>query len=161
MLIFDDATKPIILESIHTPTITDHFWVLDLNLLDYKLTPLLILEEIVAPTVIVSVDGFDFPLPASWNILVVDEESMVLDVIELSEVAGREFRAMVYGPDVSMVRTEIITIKQYFPSFINVGPSLNKHQMLCHPVSPGHWINVSPSDTYNKYLKDKIVGDLM
>lgn len=161
MLIFDDKVKPIILESIHTPTITDVFWVLDLNILDFKLTPLTILEEIVAPTVILSVEGFDFPLPASWNVLVVDEESMILDVIELSEVAGREFRAFVYGPSMPMARTSVISVKQYFPSYPNVGPSLNKHQMLCHPVSPGSWLCVSSGDTYNKYLKDKVVGDLI
>jgi hypothetical protein len=161
MLIFDDNTKAIILESIHTPTITDHFWVLDLNLLDYKLTELKILEEIIAPTVILSIEGFDFPLPANWNILVVDDESMILDVVELSEVAGREFRALVYGPTMPMAKTAMITVKNYFPSYPNVGPQLNKHQMLCHPISPDSWINISSSDTYNKYLKDKVVGDLL
>jgi len=161
MLIFDDESKAVILDSIHVPTTTDHFWVLDLNLLDYKLTELKILEEIIAPTVIISIEGFDFPLPASWNILVVDEESMILDVVELSEVAGREFRALVYGPEIPMVKTAIISVKNYFPSYPNVGPQLSKHQMLCHPVAPGHWINVSSSDQFNKYLKDKVVGDLI
>ena len=160
MLIFDENVQPIILESIYAPTVTDCFWVLDLALLDFKLTPLLIMEQIDAPTFLVSVEGFDFPLPASWNILVVDEDSMVLDVIELAEAAGRSFRAMVYGPNMAMVRTAEISVKQYFPSFPNVGPALNKHQMLCHPVSPGAWVCVSSSDTYNKYLKDKVVGDL-
>jgi len=161
MLIFDDESNSVILDSIHVPTTTDHFWVLDLNMLDYTLTELKILEEIVAPTVIVSIEGFDFPLPASWNILVVDDESMVLDVVELSEVAGREFSALVYGPNVPMAKTAIISVKNYFPSYPNVGPQLSKHQMLCHPVAPGHWINVSSSDTYNKYLKDRVVGDLI
>lgn len=161
MLIFDKHDQPIILESIYSPTVTDCFWVLDLNLLDFKLTPLSIIEQIDAPSFIVSIEGFEFPLPASWNILVVDEDSMVLDVIELAEAAGRSFRAMIYGPNMSMVKTAEISVKQYFPSYPNVGPVLNKHQMLCHPINPGSWVCVSSGDTYNKYLKDKVVGDLI
>ncbi len=161
MLIFDENVQPIILESIYSPIVTEVFWVLDLNLLDFKLTPLSVVEQIDAPSFVVSIEGFEFPLPASWNILVVDEESMVLDVVELAEAAGRLFKAMVYGPDMSMVRLAEISVKQYSPNYPNIGPFLNKHQMLCHPVSPGSWVCVSSSDTYNKYLKDKVVGDLI
>jgi hypothetical protein len=161
MLIFDEKDQAVILDSIYSPCITDFFWVLDLNLLDFKLTPLGILEQIDAPTLLVSIDGFEFPLPAPWNILVVDEESMVLDVIQLEEAAGRSFRAMVYGPNMPMAKTSEISVKQYYPSYPNVAPALNKHQMLCHPIAPGSWICISSSDTYNKYLKDKVVGDLI
>lgn len=161
MLIFNEHVQPIILDNIYSPVITDCFWVLDLNLLDFKLTPLGILEQIDCPTFTVSIQGFEFQLPTNWNILVVDDESMVLDVVELSEAAGRLFKAMVYGPTMSMAKTEEITVKGYAPSYPNVGPALNKHQMLCHPVAPGSWVCISPSDTYNKYLKDKVVGDLI
>lgn len=160
MLIFDERVQPVILDNIYSPTLTDCFWVLDLSILDFKLTPLGILEQIDAPTLVVSIEGFEFHLPASWNVLVVDDESMVLDVIELSEAAGRSFKAMVYGPDMSMVKASEIFVKDYLPTYPNVGPALNKHQMLCHPVSPGAWICISSSDTYNKYLKDKVVGDI-
>jgi hypothetical protein len=146
---------------MYAPTVVEYFWVLDLNILDYKLTPLMVMEEVVAPTLEIMIGGFRFCLPSNWNILVVDEDSMVLDVIELSEVAGREFRALVYGPNMPTATSEIITVTDFHPSFTNVGPALNKHQMLCHPIRPGAWINVSPSDTYNKYLKDKVVGDII
>lgn len=161
MLIFDENVKPIILESIYTPIVTDSYWVLDLNILDFKLSHLAILEQIDSPTFIVSIDGFDFPLPTTWNILVADEESMVLDVIQLREAAGKAFKALVYGPSHSIPKVSEIVIKSYYPNFPNVGPSLNKHQMLCHPVAPESWICISGSDTYNKYLKDKVVGDLI
>lgn len=160
MLIFDEQVRPIVLESIYSPTITDCFWVLDLQLMDFKLTTLNILEQLDRPTFIVSIEGFEFPLPASWHILVVDEDSQVLDVIELAEAAGRSFKSFVYGPSMSMIRMPEISVKQWFPSFPNIAPVLNKHQMLCHPVSPGSWVCISPSDTYNKYLKDKVSGDL-
>lgn len=171
MLIFDENVQPVILDSIYAPTVTDCFWVLDLNLLDFKLTPLTIIEQSDGPTFMVSIEGFEFPVPTNWNILVVDEDSMILDVIQLAEAAGRLFKSFVYGTtynpatrgyqEMSMARTSEITVRDYFPSFPNICPALNKHQMLCHPVSPGSWVCISNSDTYNKYLKDKVVGDLI
>lgn len=161
MLVFDDNNHPLILDSIYTPTIADHFWVLDLNVMDFTLSPLMILEEIVAPTIELTICGFSFKLPANWNILVVDDETAQLDVVEISDVAGKEFRAFVYGSSVPRYETAVVSVSDYHPNYHNVGPSLSKHQMLCHPVAPGLWVNVAPSDAYNKYLKDTVAGDLV
>lgn len=161
MLIFDNNNEAIVLESIYTPTDTEHIWVLDLTMMDFTLAPLLVLEEVVSPSIELLIAGFSFILPTNWNILVVDVETMQIDVVEVSELAGKEFVALVYGPDQKRIETEVITVTNYHPNFINVGPSLNKHQMLCHPISPTSWINVAPSDSYNKYLKNKIAGDII
>lgn len=161
MLVFDDNNKALILESIHTPTIADHIWVLDLNIMDFTLTPLLVLEEIVSPTIELMVLGFKFRLPSNWNLLVVDNETSQIDVVEISELAGKEFQAAAYGPTMGMIEGVTVMVTDYYPNYLNVGPSLNKHQMLCHPIGPDLWINVSPSDTYNKYLKNCVIGDLI
>lgn len=161
MLIFDSDSKPIILDSIHTPTLTDHFWVLDLSLMDFTLAPLISLEEVVCPSLVLRVNGFEFALPANWNVLVYDGETSQLDVVELSEVCGREFSALCYGPQRTRHSPATVTVTNYFVEHRNIGPLLNKHQMLCHPIGPGEWINVAPSDTYNKYLKDRAVGDII
>ena len=163
MLIFDDNDRTIILDDIYTPTPTDYMWVLDLQIMDYTLAPLLVLEEIVCPSIQVRIRGFDFFLPANWNILVFSEETSELDVVEVSEVAGREFTAFVYdisNPKICKYHAGLITVVNYISEFTNVGPSLSKHQMLCHPISPTEWINVTPSDTYNKYLKQTVTGDI-
>lgn len=161
MLIFDNNNDAIILESIYTPTLADHVWVLDLAIMDFTLAPLLVLEEVVSPSIELMVRGFKFVLPANWNVLVTDEETMQLDVVEVAELAGKEFKALVYGPDLPMPELEVITVTNYHPNYQNVGPSLNKHQMLCHPISPTAWINVAPSDSYNKYLKNISTGDII
>jgi len=161
MLIFDDNSEAIILESIYAPTLTDHFWVLDLAILDYTLTPLLVLEEIVSPSVTLRIRGFEFNVPSNWNILVFAEETQQLDIVEIGNLAGREFTALVGGPDINASVPGGITVVDYTPEFQHVAPSLNKHQMLCHPIGPGEWVNVAPSDTYNKYLKELIVGDIL
>ena len=161
MFIFDENTQPIMMDSIFDPTVTEYFWVLDLEMLDYTLTPLSVLEKVTCPSVQLNVLGSSFFLPASWNILVFDEETGHTDVVPLANAAGENFTAVVNGPNCNMIKPGPITIIDYTPSADNISPSLNKHQMLCHPVSPDLWINVAPSDAYNKYLKDLTVGELL
>ena len=161
MLIFDENTEAIILESIYVPTLTEYFYILDLNILDFTLTPLLTLEEINCPSLKINVRGFEFVLPATWSVLVYSEDTHQLDVVEVSNLAGNEFSSMVYGNDLSFIKPGVISVMDYYPDYRNVAPALNKHQMLCHPIGPTTWINISPSDTYNKFLKDKFVGDIV
>ncbi len=161
MLIFNENNDVIILDNIQGPTLSEYMYVLDLAIMDYTLAPLLVFEEIICPSILLTVAGYDFTLPANWNILVSDEETFQLDVVEISELAGKEFKALVYGMDMSMPLLEKITVSDYFPNYQNIGPSLNRYQMLCHPITQNRWINVASSDAYNKYLKEKLVGDII
>ena len=164
MLIFDEHEQTIILDNIYTPTPVDYMWVLDLAIMDFTLTPLLVLEEIVCPSINLRIRGFDFWLPSNWNILIFSEETLQLDVIEISELAGREFTAFVYDVANSNkinYHPGICTVLDYAPERSHTGPQLNKHQMLCHPIGPKEWINITPSDTYNKYLKELVIGNIL
>jgi len=161
MLIFDENTHAIIVESITTPMTTEYFWVLDLELRDFTLTPLLVLEEVVAPTITLEILGFRFKLPATWTMLVYAEDTMQIDVIENGELAGKDFTALVSGPNISMPIPGNVKLLDYTPEDYNYVPSLSKNQMLCHPIGPNEWVNVGPSDPYNKYLKDLVVGDII
>lgn len=161
MLIFDSNSTPILIESIFAPTLTEYMWVLDFNLMDFTLSPLLVLEEIIAPTLLIEVEGFRFHVPASWNILIYDRETSQLDVIEIAKASGNEFTALVYGPKRGTILPGPITILDYLFEYTNVAPSLHKHQMLCHPIGPNEWVSISPSDSYNKYLRGANVGDLI
>lgn len=161
MLIFDNNNDVILIDNIYGPTVSDSVWVLDLDMMDFTLAPLAVLEEIICPTIEVMVWGHKFNLPANWNMLVADPETMQLDVAEIRELAGREFRALVYGPNERAFECAPVQVTDYFISKRNVGPSINKHQMLCHPISPRHWVNITPSDVYNKYLRNAVAGNLM
>ena len=161
MLIFDENSKPIIIDSIATPLLTEYFWVLDLDIMDYTITPLMMLEEIVSPTITLMIRGFEFTLPANWSMLVYSDDTMQLDVVDVGELAGRDFLAMVYGPNTTIVSSGHVRVTNYNPEEVNYAPPLSKHQMLCHPVGPDEWVNVAPSDVYNKYLRDCVVGDII
>ena len=119
------------------------------------------LEEIVCPGMQICVRGFEFILPASWNILVYDQDTSQLDVIQVCDTGGREFTALVFGPDKTAPVASKISATNYYPEITHVGPSLNKHQMIGAAVSPEEFVLVSPSDGFNKYLKDLTVSDLI
>ncbi len=161
MLIFDENNDAIMLDNIQGPVLSQYMYVLDLNMMDFTLSPLLVFEEVICPTIVLKIKGFDFELPANWNILISDEETYQLDVVEISELAGKEFKALVYGMNMINVALETIQVIDYISNHQNVGPSLNKYQMLCHSINPTSWINISPSDGYSKYLKDRVVGDII
>ncbi len=163
MLIFDDETTPIMLDSIYTPTPTEFMWVLDLAMMDYTLAPLLNLEEIISPSIELMICGFKFFVPANWNILVYAEDTLQLDVVEVAEAAGREFTSFVINAQNNQIKyvDGVISVTDYVIEQVNVAPSLAKHQMLCHPIGPKQWVNVAPSDTYNKYFRDLVIGDIL
>ena len=140
---------------------TEFFWVLDLEIMDFTLAPLMVLEEVVAPTITLEILGFTFKLPATWCMLVFAEDTMQIDVIENGELAGKDFTALVAGPDITLPIPGNVKLIDYTPEDYNYVPSLSKNQMLCHPIGPDQWVNVAPSDPYNKYLKELVVGDIL
>lgn len=161
MLILDENNHTIVIDSVTTPLLTEYFWVLDLEQMDYTLTPVLMLEEIIASSITVEINGFQFTLPGDWNMLVYSEETMQLDVVEIGDLAGADHTALIYGPDKAMVEGARVAAVDLKLEYANYTPSLPKHTMLCHPIGPNEWINVAPSDVYNKYLKDCVAGDII
>jgi hypothetical protein len=160
MLIYNEHTDPIIINSINTPLPSSYMWVLDLELRDFTLSPITMLEEIYSPAIVLDVLGFTFTLPSNWFAVVYDVDTMQLDVVKISDLTGQVHSLLGGGPAQTRASAVFATPVDYLPQYKHVGPSLNKHQMLCHPVAPGYWINISPIDTYSKYMKDTIVGDL-
>ena len=160
MLILNEDNQTILLDSIYNPVKSEYFWCLDTVEQDFMLAPLLVLEEITAPTFTISLGGFNFDVPASWNILIYDNETMQIDSIELGNASGKDFRAFIYGAQENHHQGQIIRISNLTPMAKTVAPLLNKHQMLCHPISPKHWVCVTPHDV-QKHLKNLYVGNLL
>lgn len=161
MLIFDETGKTIILNSVNDPIVSDSCWVLDVAIPDYKLTKLVALEEMITPAIELQVAGFKFTVPASWSILVADTETTQIDCVEARNVAAKDFTALAYGPSALTPHMPLITVTNYYPQRKIVAPIIGKTQMLCHPIAPGYWINISSQEFYNKHLKNILVGDLI
>lgn len=161
MLLINEENKTLILDSIHTPIKSQFMWVLDLSLQDFTLAPINMLEETHSPALLVDIVGFHVIFPANWFVVVYDTETTQIDVVKFSELTGFKHTIMGGTLNSSVVIPIQTTIIDYNPRFVHVSPSLNKHQMLCHPIAPDIWINISPTDPYNKFLKNTSVGDFL
>lgn len=160
MLFCDENNQTVLVDSITGPVKSDYCWVLDLKLKDHTLMPIQALEEVSCPCVTLMVSGFEFTIPTTWCVLVYDEETTAIDVVEASQLAGRNFSAFVYGPTRTRVESCTISVTNYTLYNRIVSPSIGKHQMLCHPIGPTEWICISPYDGY-KHLKNAFAGDII
>lgn len=161
MVISDENYYPILIDSIHTPLLTDYFWVLDLKERDFFLTELKVLEEHITPILVFKIMGYAFEIPADWNIMIYSKDTSQLDIAEASEICRGDFSSLVYDHQKDRVVEGPVHVIDYKPrEYIHV-PSLNKTQMLCHALGPKHWICISPTDNYNKYLKNAVLGDII
>ncbi len=161
MIISDESSFPIIIDSIETPLITDYFWVLDLEAKDFRLNPLQMNEELHTPSLLLNILGYAIEVPANWNLLVYSEDTSQLDLVEISELTSGNFTAVVYQHKKDRIHPGPVRVMNYSPNAKIHTPSLHKTHMLCHALGPDHWICLSAADNYNKYLKNAIVGDIL
>lgn len=160
MIVLDENNKAIYLHDIKAPILIDHFWCLNLDIMDFTLCPLNMLVETTGPALQVRSNGFNFWLPASWYALICDDETSVLDICKINEFASKNFTAVTYGNSQCMITSANLSIVDYNPKMSIVSPALNNNQMLCHPITPYKWITITSNDVYNKYLKQTTIGDL-
>jgi hypothetical protein len=161
VLIFDENIQPTIFDSIYTPTNIDFFYIFDLEIQDFTLAPLYALEEVICPAFKIKIGNFEFFLPTNYYILVFSEETSQVDSIKISDLTNTNFSVVMYGEKMSMIKPICLHIIDYLPEYRFVVPFLTKNQMLCHPIAPETWINISGHDQYNKYLKKTYVNDLI
>lgn len=161
MIISDENSYPILLDSIDTPLKTEFFWILDLANKDFKLNPLQMNEELHTPALVLNILDYAVEVPANWNLLIYSEETSQLDVAEISDLTRGNFTAMVYNHKLDRIVPGHVKVVNYISHTKIHTPSLHKTHMLCHALGPEFWICLSPTDSYNKYLKNAITGDIL
>lgn len=161
MIISDENSYPVVIDSVETPLSTEYFWVLDLVNRDFMLTPLMMNEELHTPTFELLTNDYIIEVPTNWNILLYSEETSQLDIAEVSELTRGTFTALGYQHKKDRVVPAAIKVVNYNPYAKVHTPSLHKTHMLCHALGPDAWLCLSPSDNYNKYLKNAMIGDIL
>lgn len=161
MLILDENNKTILIDSIYNPIVSSSMWVLDFNIMDYTLTPINMLEETVCPTSTVEINGFRFKIPTSWYMLVYDDTTTQLDSVSVADLTSNNFHIFVYGVNATNAEAAKVRVVDYQLSEKNVYPAFNRHLMLCHPIQGDKWVNISFSDSYNRFLRGKDVSDII
>lgn len=161
MVILDENSEPILLDNIDIPFPVSHFWALDLEMMDFTLKEIKLCEDLETKTISVIINGFSIEAPCDWNILVYSPETSELDVVAFSDLTKHSFSAFVYDHKRGKLIDNHIRVVHY-NQWTNVQtPSMTKNCMLCHPLGYDAWACISPTDSYNKYLKDKVIGDLL
>lgn len=160
MVIFDERYKPWLIEDIHTPVMIDYFWVLDIKERDFMISKLTMLEEHQCAVLALKILDWVIEVPTDWNILVYSEETSQLDLVTAAEASRGRFDAVVFQHKNDRVLPGRIIPQEYIQAHSVVTPSFKKTEMLCHAIGPDYWVCLSPSDGYNKYLDNAVIGDL-
>lgn len=160
MVIFDEDLKIHVLSDIYAPPDVEHFFTLDLDIKDYTLTPLMALEEIVSPGLLVSFGNYEFYLPADYYILVYADETSQIDSINISDLANLDFPVLAMNGKTDKMVSTVVKVLDYKPEMTFVVPFLNKNQFFCHPIADDVWVSISQHDQY-KRIDNLLIGDLM
>ena len=161
MVILDENSEPILLDNIDIPFPVSHFWALDLTLMDFTLKELLLSEELTTQTLGLVINDYYLEAPADWNMLIYSMETSELDIVTLSDLTKHSFSAVVFNHKTDrLVENRVRVVKYDMNAIVHV-PSLVKNSMLCHPLGYDMWACIAPTDSYNKYIKGKVIGDLM
>lgn len=160
MLILDEHSKPVSIDNIHAPTLSTHFWIFDFKMLDYCLASLNVLEESKTPVMTLDIGGYQFTIPCKWNVLIVDPDTSQLDLIDIATLAGRDFPILAFDHIRNIPVPVTCRIVGYNPEGVIVCPSIHRHELLCHPISVNLWINITPNDMIQKYIREMVMGDL-
>lgn len=161
MVISDENYFPILIDNVEVPTKTDMFWTFNLEAKDFMLSPLYMFEELTTPILIMNILGYSLEVPSDWNLLIYSEETSQLDILEISEISRGHFTSVVFEHKTNNIIPGPISIIDYKPVYKIQTVSLNKNSMMCHPLGDEYWICLAPTDNYNKYLKNTVIGDLI
>jgi hypothetical protein len=125
------------------------------------------LEETTGPTLLIDINGSNFNIPMSWNILIVDDYTKSIDSVPIYEAATKFCDVYLFTSLNTKYFTSKIKIISYLESEQCVHPLINKGEMMLHPcgTDPNNQDNVlsaaiGPHDIY-KYISDISAKDLI
>ena len=116
---------------------------------DYHYIPLIFLESFNAPALVLRIGDYRVRMPVDWQLLIGEPDLGDLEVIPLSALNDRGFKAFQFNPLTSFrpsfLDVEILDVYQDVAWY---APKLKNGQMLCVPLGEG----VKPDCVY--FVKD-------
>lgn len=170
MQILTDYSRALIIDSLENPMVTTYHWILSGHIKDFMLEQIQYLEETKGPGVEIMIEGLSFIVPASWNILVVDDETSTLDTIPIPDCATTNHKALLMSSVDFRIRKAPIKFVEFHEFSKCIHPSVAKGTMFCHPIGPELRndkvenilsVMIGPYDLYSKYLKGIAAAELM
>jgi hypothetical protein len=168
MLFLSDLNKPHIVDSLNQPMVVKHHWVFSAHMLDFKLANISYLEESTGPAIRLKINDFSFLVPATWNILVIDDDTYQVDTIPVTSCSNAKYHAFVMCPTDSKMRILEVSVDDFEPKASLVHPQIQRATGICHPIGTvqerGKAVDacvvIGPFDLH-KWLNGKSVGDIL
>ena len=105
---------------------------------DYHYIPLIFLESFTAPALVLQIGQHKIRMPVDWQILIGEPDLGDLEVLPLTSINDRGFKAFQFNPlssfRPSFLDIEIVDVYQEVTWF---APKLKNGQMLCVPLGSG------------------------
>lgn len=106
---------------------------------DYHYIPLIFLESFNSPALVLRVDDVTIKMPLDWQVLIGEPEFGDLEIVPLTSINDRGFKAFEFNP-----------LSSFRPSFLDIeivdvyhdvtwyAPRLRNGQFLCVPIDESH-----------------------
>ena len=168
MQILSEVNKPYIIDNFTAPLGVSHYWSFSGHMLDFKLEESKYLEEISGKTVLVRAQNLEIELPASWSIMIVDQETYTIDMIPIVQCASFDQPALLFSPDDSKLKIAKIKVLDFKDKGVCIAPEIPKGSAMIHPTGPElmhhrqifYGIVVGPHDLY-RWIGGKTIGDIL
>jgi hypothetical protein len=105
---------------------------------DYHYIPLIFLETFNSPALVLRVDDCTIKMPLDWQILIGEPDFGDLEIVSLTSINDRGFKAYEFNPLSSFRPTFVdIEIVDVYHDVTWYAPRLRNGQFLCVPIEEG------------------------
>ena len=103
---------------------------------DYHYIPLIFLESFTAPALVLRIGEHKIKMPVDWQILIGEPDLGDLEVLPLTSINDRGFKAFQFNP-LSSFRPNFLDIEivDVYQEVTWYAPKLKNGQMLCVPIN--------------------------
>lgn len=133
ILILPDYNHPYLIDDVSGPVVPKFSWFYDVSLNDFVLRPITLLEETLGPIVTVNINNSKFNVPASWNLLIVDEETKMVDTVPISQCSSSSYNALLMHPDTHDYHTSPVILLDLSLKEICTYAMIPRMHMMLHP----------------------------
>jgi hypothetical protein len=108
------------------------------NAVDYYFLPLIFLESFNSPALVLKIGDYVIKMPVDWQILIGEPDHGDLEVLPLTSINDRGFKAFSFNP-LSSFRPEFLPIEivDVYHDVTWYAPRLKNGQFLCVPLNEG------------------------
>lgn len=105
---------------------------------DYYFNQLIFLESFLAPALLLKVGNYQITMPVNWQILIGEPDHGDLEMVPLTSINDRGFRAFVFNP-LSSFRPDFqdVDILDVYTDNRWYFPKIKSGQILCVPLTDG------------------------